>query len=782
MKSTRHSLPLIAVVLVSAQFVSAQIPTVVERFDRLDRNRDGKLSPQELPRRNVFRKLDRNADGVIERHELQPATATKPAVEDQPQITSKLNVAYGDHAMRQLDLYRPQDAGSAPIMIYVHGGGWKRGDKRSVGEKVDFFCGRGWIFVSVNYRLLPEGKHPANVNDVAKAIGWIHDHAKGYGGDPAKLFVMGHSAGAHLAALVSTNPSPLQDVGKPLSIIRGVIPLDTNAYDVAKLMQSRSSAFYGPVFGEEEASWRDASPIHHVRADQDIPPFLICYSHGLRDQANPNRPAQANAFAKKLQDAGISAEVIDASDRDHGEINAWFGKADDEKVTGAAIKFFEGILVHKSEADVKRKSAYTQAKPEGDPSIVEFTRDYVAGSIDVNGEFMGGTETMRIVAHDGKLFAGNGYWTDEAGDDPRPGAQILRKDGPNQPWQVERNFPRALRINAMESVTLTAGNKGRALASPVQLLLADAGLVTARQSGKLRCFVRDDDRGEWIESVIREEAPRAFIRAFGFHRDAKTGIEHVFAGTGAGEIYRGRHSPAAPGRIQWNTKPEYANPDFDGGAFKRCQGFTVANGKLYASVSPRLLERLDGLEPKWNEVFCWKPEQRVGAGLRGITAVPDPKGGKHEIILGSREQEGRILHIDPLDHYRVDLELQSDVFFDETVGDFRGGKLVAYNRFVPGIDPQTGKPIHWLTVAGIHPGDARAAWLLIRHADGHYEPVRVFDPALAPHPFLVSTRTIELAPWNDHEFYTGGYDGAANKRKNHNTAWIFKGIVRSANE
>ena len=69
---------------------------------------------------------------------------------------------------------------------------------------------------------------------------------------------------------------------------------------------------------------------------------------------------------------------------------------------------------------------------------------------------------------------------------------------------------------------------------------------------------------------------------------------------------------------------------------------------------------------------------------------------------------------------RVDLELQSDVFFDETVGDFRGGKLVAYNRFVPGIDPQTGKPIHWLTVAGIRPGDARAAWLLIRHADGQY--------------------------------------------------------------
>ncbi|WP_013630085.1 alpha/beta hydrolase fold domain-containing protein [Rubinisphaera brasiliensis] len=781
MKPTRQLLSLIAVILASAHFASAQVPTVSERFDRLDRNRDGKLSLPELPRPDLFRRLDRNADGVIEQHELQAATATNPVEKDQPQITSKFDVAYGDHALQRLDLYQPQDADGAPIMVYVHGGGWKRGDKRTVGQKVDFFCGRGWVFVSANYRLLPEGQHPANVNDVAKAIGWVHDHAKDYGGDPAKLFVMGHSAGAHLAALVSTAPSPLKNVGKPLTTIRGVIPLDTNAYDVAKLMQSRSSAFYSPVFGEEEASWKDASPIHHVRADQGIPPFLICYSRGLRAQANPERPAQANAFARQLQDSGISAEVIDASDRNHGEINARFGKADDEKVTGAAIRFLDGILAGKSKADAQRTSANMPAQPEGDPSIVEFKRDYVAGSIDVNGEFMGGTETMRIVAHDGKLFAGNGYWTDQPGDDPRPGAQILRKDGSDQPWQVERSFPRALRISAMESVTFTTDRKGRALASPVQLLLADAGLVTARQSGKLRCFVRDDERGDWIESVIRDGAPRAFIRAFGFHRDAKTGVEHVYAGTGAGEIYQGRYDSNTPGRIRWHTEPEYANPDFDGGSFKRCQGFTVANGTLYASVSPRLLERQDGLQPKWKEVFRWKPEQRAGAGLRGITAIPAPDGD-HEVIIGSREQEGRILRIDPKNDYAVTDELNSGDFFDSQFGNFRGGKLVAYNRFVPALHPATGAPIHWLTVAGIRPGDARAAWLLIRNADGHYEPVRVFDPSLTPHPFLVSTRTIEFAPWNDREFYTGGYDGAANNRKNHNTAWIFKGALISVGD
>ncbi len=135
------------------------------------------------------------------------------------------------------------------------------------------------------------------------------------------------------------------------------------------------------------------------------------------------------------------------------------------------------------------------------------------------------------------------------------------------------------------------------------------------------------------------------------------------------------------------------------------------------------------------------------------------------------------MRIDPLDHYRVDLELQSDAFLKVKLGAFRGGKLVAYNRFEPSKDPRTGLPIHWVTVAGVKPDDMQAAWLMIRHTDATYEPVRVFDPSLDPHPLLVSTRTLEFAPWNPREFYTGGYDGAANQRMNHNIAWIFRGQI-----
>ncbi|AQQ09099.1 FG-GAP repeat containing protein [Sedimentisphaera cyanobacteriorum] len=216
------------------------------------------------------------------------------------------------------------------------------------------------------------------------------------------------------------------------------------------------------------------------------------------------------------------------------------------------------------------------------------------------------------------------------------------------------------------------------------------------------CLVnrRDKDKTRWPYPHLFQNRGKGTFVSVPPH-------EHGIGG-GAGEVYRGSYDPRRPGGIRWESTPEYANPDFDDGPFKRCQGFAVANGRLYASVSPRLLVRRDGTEPKWTEVFRWKPEQRAGAGLRGITAVAAPDG-THEVILGSREQEGRILRIDPEVGYKVTDELDSQQFLKEKLGSFRGGRLVAYNRFIPGTHPGTGKPIHLVTVAGIKPNDIRAA-------------------------------------------------------------------------
>ena len=795
---------LMIIVLAGLSNATIWAQSMVERFDQFDRNRDGKVTREETAGASWFdrmlRGLDRNRNGVLERNEV--AGRGLPRRSDQtgdwqmpamPEHAAHRDIRYAeiegvDPNLLSLDLYVPKNVDTStpcPVMVMIHGGGWRGGDKTNptiVGAKMRHFVGSGYIYASINYRLSSEKpqadgiRHPVHAQDCARAIAWIHDQIARYGGDPDQLHLMGHSAGGHLAAILGTNERFLEAEGKDLSILKTNVLLDPAAIDIRGYLKSVNgrgmTTLYQNAFGKEKANHRDASPQDHVEAGKNIPPTLLFYG-GERmalDQFGP-------AFARSLTEAGSPSQAVDTVGLDHGQINSHIGMID-EPMTKLIMRLHAGEDASRLPAVLG--GAEQSARATGDSGI-RFARDYVAGSRDANGNFLGGTETIHLVAHDGSLFAGNGYWTDQPGDDPRPGAQILRKDGPDAAWQEERNFPGAVRINAMKSVTFTLDHQGEGLESPLTLLIADAGLARSRRSGPLRCFVRNDRSADWEESRITADADRAYIRVFGFHRDAETGQEHLFAGTGAGEIYRGSYDAEAPGRIRWRTSPEYANPDFEAGPFKRCQGFCVANGKLYASVSPRLLQRQDGPEPEWVEVFRWNPEQRAGAGLRGITAVTAPDGD-HEVIVGSREQEGRILRIDPLNDFSVTDELRSDVFFDKTVGNFHGGKLVAYNRFVPGPHPVTGEPVHWLTVAGVKAGDTRAAWLLLRNADATYEPVRVFDSTLEPHPFLFSTRTLEFAPWNDREIYTGGYDGAANDRKNHNTAWIFKGTLPGRKE
>jgi acetyl esterase/lipase len=802
---------------------------LAERFKQLDRNGDGKVSREEAGSLPFFDAADKSKDGFLTTEEVQAYFAARrtarPAAEQSAQrratppaaseneLVRKLDIRYATMAdveakFHSLDVYAPKNAKGLPVLIFIHGGGWRGGDKANPGvgaRPAAHFCAEGFVFVSINYRLTPAGKHPVNIQDVAKAVAWVHNHIAEHGGDPNQLSIAGHSAGGHLAALIATDEKRLQAEGKSLNILKRAVLLDPAAYDIPRYLKEWAppnggmKLLYENAFGANASDLRDGSPQAHIAPGKHIPPMLMFYT-GDRMAADKAAPAFADALTK----AGAPSRAVDTVTLSHGDI---LSKAAEKghPLSQLVLRFLKGddVTTFPARLESVTKAAGRDEPPArplpksftgtGEPAVrpylnkentapfpVTFTKDYTPGTKDIRGQFMGGTETMRLAAHDGKLFAAIGYWTDQPGNDPSPGAQILVKRGPNFAWELERNFPGALRINCMEPVTFTTDGAGKPLAKPVKLLLADAGLIEAHnRGGPLSVWVRDDDANRWVESPVTDRSACAYIRAFGQQRDTVTGVDHVFAGTGAGEVYAGVYDAAAPGRIRWNAKPEYANPDFDGGAFRRCQGFCVANGRAYASISPSLVERKDGTKPSWVEVFRWKPQEgRAGQGLRGITGVPDPKGGKHEVILGSREQEGRILRIDPLDNNRVDLELQSDAFLKDKLGNFRGGKLVAYNRFEPGKDPRTGKPIHWVTVAGVHLDDPTAAWLMIRHADAKYETVRVFDPALSDPPTLVSTRTLEFAPWSEREFYTGGYDGAANNRQNHNTAWIYKAALK----
>jgi len=250
-------------------------------------------------------------------------------------------------AVRSLDIHKPANPGGGPtpVMVYVHGGGWRGGDTGRVGRKPQYFTGRGWSFVSVNYRLLPEGRHPANVDDVAAAIAWVHDNAPRHGLDRDAIFVMGHSAGAHLAALVATNPAPLKRAGKPLTVIKGAIAVDTMAYDIPAMLLADPEMGHAAVFGPDAEVRRDASPRLHVAADTGIPPFLVCFSRGTtRADGSAKREAAASAFVTTLRQAGVPAEIVDASDRSHREINERIGDPADDRVTGRIEAFLDAVL------------------------------------------------------------------------------------------------------------------------------------------------------------------------------------------------------------------------------------------------------------------------------------------------------------------------------------------------------------------------------------------------------------------------------------------------------
>lgn len=217
---------------------------------------------------------------------------------------------------------------------------------------------------------------------------------------------------------------------------------------------------------------------------------------------------------------------IDRTELLRSEFFERFGRNSDGYVTKQDLGFDK----KKSDEDSAPMPGRGDNPSELGESSISFAPDYVAGTYDANGEFMGGTETMRMTAHEGLLFAGIGYWTDQPGDDPRPGAQILVKRGKNEAWEVCQSFPGAVRISSMETVTFRTDHLGERLKSPVTLLVADAGLVAARRSGPLFVHVYNAESNEWIASQVGDDISRAYIRAFGAHRDSETGIDHIFVG------------------------------------------------------------------------------------------------------------------------------------------------------------------------------------------------------------------------------------------------------------
>jgi arylformamidase len=186
------------------------------------------------------------------------------ALAAEPKVHRDLPYAEPKNDRQTLDVYASAEGKNHPVVVWIHGGGWRAGDKKGVQKKPQAFVDKGFVFISTNYRFVPQVTVKEMAGDIAKAIRWVHAHAKEYGGDPNSIFVMGHSAGAHLAALVCTDDRYLKAEGLPLSIIKGCVPVDTAVYDVQKQIEAVAparAAVYSSVFGKGQAGQKDFSPI-----------------------------------------------------------------------------------------------------------------------------------------------------------------------------------------------------------------------------------------------------------------------------------------------------------------------------------------------------------------------------------------------------------------------------------------------------------------------------------------------------------------------------------------
>jgi acetyl esterase/lipase len=263
-----------------------------------------------------------------------PLTAAEPKVyRDLPYTEPKTE-------KQTLDLYAPAEGKNHPVVVWIHGGGWQAGDKKDVHKKPQAFVDRGFVFVSVNYRLLPEATIKQMGGDVAKAIRWVHDHASDYGGDPDTMIVTGHSAGAQLAALVCTDERYLKAEQLSLSPIKGCMPVDGDTYDVPmqiKTVEPRRADIYRKKFGDE-ASQKDLSPVTHVARGKGIPPFLV-----LHVADHPETKGQSERLVKALTDAGVPASTYPAEGKTHETINSELGLPDD-KPTRATFEFIDRVI------------------------------------------------------------------------------------------------------------------------------------------------------------------------------------------------------------------------------------------------------------------------------------------------------------------------------------------------------------------------------------------------------------------------------------------------------
>jgi acetyl esterase/lipase len=261
------------------------------------------------------------------------------------QVSRDLPYAEPRNERQMLDVYAPAGAKNRPVVFWIHGGGWQRGDKKEMNAKPQAFTDKGFVFATTNYRFIPHVTMQQIAGDVAKSIRWVYDNVAQYGGDRESIVLMGWSAGAQLAALICTDDRYLKAEGLALTSIKGCVPVDGDTFYPALQIDTfdarpgaRRPSGYRSKF--PEGSDRELSSVLYVTKDKGIPPFLILHIGGRPESGTA---IQAQVLANALIVAGVPVQVVAADGKTHLTLDTDLGLPT-EVSTKAVFDFLDRVL------------------------------------------------------------------------------------------------------------------------------------------------------------------------------------------------------------------------------------------------------------------------------------------------------------------------------------------------------------------------------------------------------------------------------------------------------
>ena len=427
----------------------------------------------------------------------------------------------------------------------------------------------------------------------------------------------------------------------------------------------------------------------------------------------------------------------------------------------------------------------------------EWEQSFIAGSFDVNGVFMGGSEVLHLVPHKNKLFASIGYWQDEnniwyGGNDLNIGwSQLICLENENDSWKVDFDLGyNYLRPEILKQVIFTKDYNGIPLDVADTLLIVGAyspnytlGTVAAK------IFIRDDVDGSWDQTLVYEgefsSSESYSMRDIEIYADQVTGIENLIISVGTQGIFSGKYNPSVDGKIEIGSIPEI------GPLGIRPLGITIANNHLYFSSGNKIFKRNDGYDPSYDVVHNFNDlssyiNPAVG-GIRGLSTIPNPSGSDESMLLmwcPDGQSKGTIFRLDTVEPQEFDRVYETKISLlveDYLIGETVDYLLGAYNEFYLFTDPTTNIDYNIIGIESLLQENVYPSWngfysggiIVLRDSNGQYALQEINGAIDFDDNPLVSVRCYVESPFeNESAMYFGGFD--PNGHTSTNNAWIYK--------